>query len=192
MHEARHFDDWNLTDKWNIRCDTLAEHNDDEMQEELRMDIFKDDYGLDAAGDDEETSEQKRSKTESEDDAAGEPVQKCPADLARYRFCAKFDFGVVEGMMRIYAPTSAQCPNWGSISGNTTFELRWRGRDTCEGEILGEALEHVRSMTFSEVGTKVEGTSYCPSLGGSLPFTGTKVAHARGQKLSSVRLNGRL
>lgn len=44
----------------------------------------------------------------------------------------------------------------------------------------------VRSVTFSEVGTKVEGTLYCPSLGGLIPFTGTKIAHGRGQKLSSA------
>lgn len=185
VQEARQLDDLDITGKWNVLCDALAEHNDDEAQEKLHMEILKDDYRLDAAGDDEETSEDECPENGSEDDADGKPVQECPADLTRPRFCARFDFGVIEGMMRICPPTSARCPNWRSISENPTFELRWRGRDTGEGEILVEALEHVRSMTFSEVGTKVEGTLYCPSLGGSLPFTGTKVAHGRGQELSS-------
>lgn len=30
MHEARQFDDWDLTGKWNVQCDALADHNDDE------------------------------------------------------------------------------------------------------------------------------------------------------------------
>lgn len=185
IHEARQLDDWDLTGRWNVRCDALAEHNDDETQEKLTMEIFKDDYRLDAAGDDEETSENGLSENEDEEDTDGEPVQECPADLLRPRFCSRFDFGVIDGMMRIYPPTSAQCPHWKSISENPTFESRWRGRDTGEGEILVEALKYVRSMTFSEAGTKVEGTLHCPSLGGSLPFTGTKLAHGRGQKLSS-------
>ncbi|GAB7334192.1 hypothetical protein MBLNU13_g06252t1 [Cladosporium sp. NU13] len=125
--------------------------------------IFKVDYRLDAAGDDEKTSGDECSENESEDDADGEPVQECPANLMRPRVCARFDFVVLEGMMRIYPPTSAQCPNWRSISVNPTFELRWRGRDTGEGEILVEALEHIRDMTFSEVGTKLEGTLHSPS-----------------------------
>ena len=185
IREAMYLDDWDLTGKWNVQCDALAEQYDEETPEKLHMEIFKDDYRLDAAGDDEETSEDEGSENEDERDADGEPVQECPADLIRPRFCARFDFGRLEGMMRIYPQTSAQCPNWRSISENPTFKLRWRGRDTGEGEIMGEALEHVRSMTFSEVGTKVEGTLYCPSMGGSFPFTGTKVAHGRGQKLSS-------
>ena len=149
------------------------------------MEVFKDDYRLDAAGDDEETSDDARSENKSEDDADGERVRECSADLIRPRFCARFDFGVVEVMMRIYPPTSAQCPRWRSIRENPTFALRWRGRDTGEGEILVEALEHASRMTFSEVGTKVEGMLQCLSLGGTLPFTGTKLAHGRGQKQSS-------
>ena len=63
------------------------------------------------------------------------------------------------------------------------FELRWRGRDTGEGEILAELPEHVCKLTFSEVGTKLEGMFEYPTPGGLFPFTGTKVAHGRGQKL---------
>lgn len=186
VQEARQFDDWDITGKWNVQCDALAKYNDDETQQKLHMEIFKDDYRLDAAGDDQETSEDERSENDDEEeDADGEPVQECPADLSRPRFCARFIFGVLEGVMRIYPLTSEQCPSWRSISDNPTFELRWRGRDTGEGEILVEALEHVQSVTFSEVGTKVEGTLHCPSLGGPLPFTGTKIAHGRGQKSSS-------
>ena len=87
--------------------------------------------------------------------------------------------------MRIYPRTSAQRSDRRSISENPTFELRWRGRDTGEGEIVVEALQHVRSITFSEFGTYAEGTLHCPSMGGSFPFAGTKVAHGKGQKLSS-------
>lgn len=186
VQEARQFDDWDITGKWNFQCDALAEYNDDETQQELHMEIFKDDYRLDAAGDDQDASEDERSENDDDaEDAAGEPVQECPAGLTRPRFCARFNFGVLEGVMRICPPTSEHCPNWRSISENPTFELRWRGRDTGEGEILVEALEQVGSVTFGEVGTKVEGTLHCPSLGGSLPFTGTKIAHGKSQKLSS-------
>jgi hypothetical protein len=105
VQEAAQLKDWDLTGKWNVQCDALAEHNDDETQEKLSMEIFNDDYRLDAAGDDEKTSDGKRLGNESEDDADGEPVRECPADLARPRFCARFDFGIVEGVMRIYTPT---------------------------------------------------------------------------------------
>lgn len=57
VQEARHFEDWDLTGKWNIRCDASGDHNDDETQEKLHMEVFMDDYRLDAAGDDEETFE---------------------------------------------------------------------------------------------------------------------------------------
>jgi hypothetical protein len=183
IQETTHLDHWDLTGKWNVQCDALAEYNDETL-EKLRMEIFQYDYRLDAAGDDEETSGHDSSEYGDEGDA-DEPVQGRKADSTRPRFCAIFDFGVLEGMMRIYPQTSAQCPTWRSISENPTFELRWRGRDTGEGEILVEALQHVRSITFSEFGTYAEGTLHCPSLGGSLPFTGTKVAHGNGQKLSS-------
>lgn len=178
-------DDWDLTGKWNVQCDALAEDHDEKTLENLTMEIFKDDYRLDAAGDDEETSEDEYSENGDGDDVDGEPVQECPADLIRPRFCARFDFGVLEGLMRICPQTSAQCPDWRSISEDPTFELRWRGRDTGEGEIMVEALQHVRSITFSEFGTYAEGLSHCPSMGGSFPFTGTNVAHGNGQKLSS-------
>lgn len=84
VQEARQFDDWDITGKWNVQCDALAEYNDDETQQKLHMEIFKDDYRLDAAGDDQETSEDERS--EEEEDEEGEPVQECLADLARPRF----------------------------------------------------------------------------------------------------------
>lgn len=185
IQETTQLDDWDLTGKWKVQCDALAEDHDEKTMEKLTMEIFKDDYRLDAAGDDEGTSEDECSENEDGDDTDGEPVQECPADLTCPRFCAGFDFGVLEGMMRIYPQTSTQCPNWRSISENPTFELRWRGRDTGEGEIMVEALRHVRSITFSEFGTYAEGILHCPSMGGSFPFTGTKVAHGNGQELSS-------
>lgn len=48
-----------------------------------------------------------------------------------------------------------------------------------------EIFEYVRSMTFSEFGTKFEGVFNCPTMGDSFPFSGTKVANGRGQELSS-------
>lgn len=181
IEEATLLDDWDLTGKWNVQCDALAEDHDETKLEKLTMEIFKDNYRLNAAGDDLETPEDESSENEDEDDADGEPLQECLADLTRPRFCAQFDFGVLEGMMRIYPQTSAQYPNWKSISQNPTFELRWRGRDTGEGEIMVEALQHVRSITFSEFRTYAEGILRCPSMGDSFPFTGTKVAHGNGQ-----------
>lgn len=94
-------DDWELTGKWNVQCDALAEDHNEENLEKLTMEGFKDRYRLDAAGDDEGTSEDECAEDEDEDDAVGEPAQECPTDLIRPRFCARFDFGVLEGMMRI-------------------------------------------------------------------------------------------
>lgn len=57
VQEATQLNDWDLTGKWNVQCDALGDHNDDETQEKLHMEVFMDDYRLDAAGDDEETFE---------------------------------------------------------------------------------------------------------------------------------------
>ena len=186
MQEAAQFDDWDLTGKWNVQCDALAEHHHyDDVPKKFTMRISMDDYRLDAAGDDEDSTEDEYSETGDGDAADGEPVQESPPDLLRPRFCATFDFDVLEGMMRIYPPTSAQRLHWTSISKNPTFELRWRGRDAGTGEIMPDESEHLRSMTSSEFGTKLEGTLHCPTMDGPFPFTGTKVAHGNGQKLSS-------
>ena len=122
MQEVAQFDDWDLTGKWNVQCDALAEHHHyDDVPKKFTMRISMDDYRLDAAGDDEDTAEDEYSETGDRDSADGEPEQESPADLMRPRFCATFDFDVLEGMMRIYPPTSAQRVHWTSISENPTF-----------------------------------------------------------------------
>lgn len=108
MDEAIQMDDCDLTGEGEVQCDGLDEYQM-EPPPKLNMEIFKDDYRLDAAGDDDTDSEDGDSET-GDEDHEDEPMQECEADRMRPRFCARFDFGVLAGIMRIYPPSSAQCP----------------------------------------------------------------------------------
>lgn len=164
------------------------------------MEIFKDDYKINAVEVDE-------AESDSEDDFPRKdsggvigfqyrycsperrvrtaPVPESAADSQRSRYCARFYFGVVEGFMRIYpSPSSLE---WTAVKDNPIFQFRWRGRETGEGRIPTEALGYApRSMTFSDSGLKVAGLFNCPYISGVLRFTGTKTSHRRGQTLSSA------
>jgi hypothetical protein len=73
------------------------------------------------------------------------------------------------------------------VKDSPTFQLRWRGRETGEGQIQTEALgDAPRSMTRSDSGLKVEAMFDCLYISGVLRFTGTKTSHRRGQTLSSA------
>lgn len=129
------------------------------------MEIFKDDYKLKSV-------------------CSGEAVSE---DSRRPRYCARFYFGVVKGIMRIYPLSSTpSSPEWTTVKDNPIFQFRWRGRETGEDQIQLEALEYQpRNITFSDSGTTVEGVFDCPYISGGLRFTGTKKSHGRGQTLSS-------
>jgi hypothetical protein len=190
--EAKAAQDWNLTGLWTVHCNELACYSS-ERPERLTMEIFKDDFNLnDVCGEDVE-SEARESyyahygeygyRNTDERPARPKPKEESAAELQRPRFCAKFNFAVVEGIMRIYPLSSAA--NWTTIQGNPTFEYRWRGRETGESEIQNGAQDYLQKMTFSDYGTKFEGVFHC-TYTGPLRITGTKTAHGRGQVHSSA------
>lgn len=191
--EASKQADWDLTGQWVVQCHELATYRT-MSPERLSLTIYKDDYQLDAVCEDEPDSEEDeygpggyRYGVSPTVEQKPIPQKDSPSDQQRPRLCAKFNFGVIEGIMRIYPPLSARSnADWTGIKQNPTFEYRWRGMDTGEGQIQLEALEFVRSMTFSEHGTKFEGLFDCPFVGGPLQITGLKISHGRGQKLSSA------
>jgi hypothetical protein len=171
------------------------------------MEVFRDDYKLNPVCIDEPSSDSEEDEP-SRDYIGGvigsqyyyghpqperrvrtAPIPESAADSRRPRYCAKFHFGVVEGIMRIYPSGSTPSSlEWTTVKNNPTFQFRWRGRDTGEGQIQLEALEFSsRNMTFSDSGLKVEGVFDCPYISGGLRFTGTKTSHGRDQKLSSAR-----
>ena len=193
--EAKANDDWDLTGKWTIHCDELSQFRDGpECSEKLRMEIFRDDYKLNAVCVDE-------AESDSEDHYSREyhgnskrrgraaPGPESAADSRRPRYCAKFSFGVVKGIMRIYPSSSTpSSPEWTTVKDHPTFQFRWRGRETGEGQIELEALAYQpRSITFSDSGLKLEGMFDCPYISGPLRFTGTKKSHGKGQTLSSAK-----
>ena len=166
LDQAKSNDDWDLTGKWTIHCDELSRYSSGpECPEKLRMEISKDDYKLKSV-------------------CSGEAVSE---DSRRPRYCARFYFGVVKGIMRIYPLSSTpSSPEWTTVKDNPIFQFRWRGRETGEDQIQLEALEYQpRNITFSDSGTTVEGVFDCPYISGGLRFTGTKKSHGRGQTLSS-------
>lgn len=167
LDQAKANDDWDLTGKWTMYCDELAQYSSGpELPEKLHMEIFRDDYKLKSV-------------------CVGEAPSEDPR---RPRYCAIFHFGVVEGIMRIYPSDSTpSSPEWTTVKDNPIFLFRWRGRETGEGEIQLEALEYQpRSIKFSDSGTMVEGVFDCPYISGELRFTGTKKSHGKGQALSSA------
>jgi hypothetical protein len=196
--QASSNDDWDLTGKWIICCDQLSQYRTGpDHPEKLHMEIFKDDYKLNAVRVDEAESDSEDGEDygrvlgcpgyygNPERRMRTAPVPESVADSRRPRYCARFHFGVVEGVMRIYPRSSSR--EWTAVKDNPTFELRWRGRETGEGEIQTEALEYpARTITFSNVGIKFEGLFDCPYISGVLRFTGTKTTHGRGQTLSSA------
>jgi hypothetical protein len=66
LDQTKADDDWDLTGKWTIHCDELAQHsNSPEQPEKLHMEISKDDYKLNAVNVDE-------AESDSEDDPSRE------------------------------------------------------------------------------------------------------------------------
>jgi hypothetical protein len=121
LDQAKTNDDWDLTGKWSIRCDELSQYRTGpERPERLGMEVFRDDYKLNAVCIDEPSSDSEEDEP-SRDYIGGvigsqyyyghpqperrvrtAPIPESAADSRRPRYCAKFHFGVVEGIMRIY------------------------------------------------------------------------------------------
>jgi hypothetical protein len=142
LNEARTNDDWDLTGKWIIHCDELADYSaGSNSPAKLRMEIFKDDYKLNAVCADETDPDSEDEYSceddgDSKTDARAAPIPGSATDSQRPLYGAQFDFGVVEGVTRIYPSRSTSAfPECTAVKNNPTFDYRWRGRETGEGEI---------------------------------------------------------
>jgi hypothetical protein len=106
LNEAKTNDDWDLTGDWTVHCDPLAQYSS-EQREDLHMQIFKDDYKLDAVCADKADSEDEYYEDEDDNRPADDGSKpESATDSRRPRYCAKFSFGVVESTMRIYPLSS--------------------------------------------------------------------------------------
>lgn len=82
-----------------------------------------------------------------------------PNDANIPRFYAAFDFGYMQGHMRLYPPVAVR-PNAGpfSIKDNPTFEYVFRARETGEDRIdLDADSAAPEKLTFGDYGTTFEG-----------------------------------
>lgn len=164
LAEARATEDWDITGKWMVHCDQMATYSSGTPQP-LTMEIFEDTYKLDSVCGDVYGEED----SYGEEDPAAVKKRKEPENAAaaqHRRFNAKFDFAVIEGIMRIYPPASTvkHSPPL-PMKRKPVYEYRWRGRETGESQIEAGAEEHLRTITFSEHGTKLEGVFDCPYSG---------------------------
>ncbi|KPI41997.1 uncharacterized protein AB675_5552 [Cyphellophora attinorum] len=193
--EAKSTADWDLTGEWVVQCQELATYSSKSTPEKLSMEIFLvDDFSLNAVAADEKESEYEYDGYgEEADNSEGDdnvPEAETATDSSLSRFCARFHFGVFEGIMRICptAATRARAASGisSSIKYNPTYEYRTRMRGA-DGQILIEADRYpARGMKFSDHGTKLEGDFDCPYMKGLLHFTGFKVKHGHGRQGSSA------
>lgn len=162
VDEAKRQEDWDLTGSWYVQCTELANYSS-HQPETLSMEIYQDDYGL--------------------NDVRGLSRQNGTVPFPR--FCATFEFGIVEGVMRIYPPESSRSSTVPfKVSSNPRFEYIWRGRETGEGEIQTTADAKVFPITFGLHGTTFEGTFECEYLQG-VKIVGRKVSHGHGRRMGS-------
>lgn len=162
-----------------FRFDKMCEDDEDGVPEEEEMDDADDEIDEEAYDpwDDEEIEnfpwgQQSHSK---------KPAEK-NAHLPR--FCAKFHFAVVEGVMRIVPPESTrqQFPKTFLIKNNRCFEYIWRGRETGEGEIqIPDEKPKMENIEFIDHATMLRGVFECPFMEDQCHFTGVKLTHGRGK-----------
>lgn len=195
LAEATQMEDWDLTGEWVVKCDTLANYFSN-TPAKLSMTIYRDDFDISNPTKDEGTSDDEEQEPaiargrSAQYSHRAQPLQhhSAPALLnnpALPRFCAKFDFAVTEGIMRIY-PQSAGSTKKYQIKENPGFNYVWRGRETGESEIQLGSDKKVHRITFGDYGTTFRGSYKCPFISGEQAISGRKVAHGRGQKRSSM------
>lgn len=185
INEARRQDDWDLTGSWSIKCTELATFSD-ETRARLFMEVFVDDYDLnDVRGPDDQSGDEEDHDEEEVIDQQRPRAAVTSRDTHIPRYCANFNFGVIEGVMRIYPPAASRSNTAPfKISSDSNFEYIWRGRETGESKIQTTADEHVLPITFGDHGTTFEGTFHCEFLR-PVRIVGQKVSHGRGRKMSS-------
>ena len=190
LAEAKKMKDWDLTGSWTVHCDELAEYRDDPPAE-LTMEIYRDEYRLDDVRDangmnEDDYYDARYDLTSEEEEGKRQADANIVMDLPHIpRYYARFEFGVVEGTMRIFPPESARTKTATfKVSSNPRFEYVWRGRELGEGEIQTTADEKVLAITFGDHGTTFEGSFECEYVR-PVKIVGKKTAHGHGRKGNS-------
>ncbi|SMR49803.1 unnamed protein product [Zymoseptoria tritici ST99CH_3D1] len=195
LREAAELADWDITGSWTVECDVLATHMS-EVPAELTMNIFRDDFRLrdprDLNGRNADDEYEHRYDFEDEDEAENENADGSSDDEEKTmdepqmpRYCAEFNFDIVEGVMRIYPSVEARrSPSAFEVKRQPSFKYIWRGRETGESQIHVNSDETVYGIVFKD-----GGTSFHATFGGDfikpVELIGTKVVHGRGQDKSS-------
>lgn len=204
--EAKQNPDWDITGKWVVECNELAEYSEGpDRKAALSMEIWRDDFSL------ENVRKEEFSDDEREDEEGGygyghgsgaghvyqdppwsRPAAQAPPPPPRNdahipRFHATFDFGPVEGSMRIFPPSSNRRANSPFIvKEDPAFQYVWRGRETGEGVIQLETNDYdPGEITFANYGMTFEGRFRCPYISGLVTIKGRKTSHGRGEQRSS-------
>lgn len=198
LSEAMRMEDWDLTGEWVLKCDALATYSSN-TPARLSMTIYRDDFDISNPAKDEPRSDDEEDEFDSAPlgyaqyayaaRAPPRPVAAAPTrnpDPTIPRFCAEFNFAVIEGIMRLYPQNAGSSKNY-KIKDRPAFDYVWRGRETGESVIQLEAEGMVHHITFGNHGTSFEGTYKCPYIAGELAISGIKVSHGRRQKLSSAQ-----
>ncbi|KAK3720556.1 hypothetical protein LTR37_003605 [Vermiconidia calcicola] len=100
-------------------------------------------------------------------------------DKGHHKYCAEFDFGIIEGVMRINALGKTK-----HNAGRQT-QYVWRGRETGEGEIQLGSDEASQSITFHGYGTSLKGSFKCDYLE-LVEFSGLKISESGGHSKSGA------
>lgn len=93
---------------------------------------------------------------------------------AKDKFCAEFDFNVVEGVMRIISPDPSESQK------PCRMLYQWRGHDPDTEELEHSSDARDWPITFGQHGTKVTGAFSCAY--GTYNFNGVKVREGRRQR----------
>ncbi|KAK4612511.1 hypothetical protein CLAFUR0_13192 [Fulvia fulva] len=146
LADAMRMPDWDPTGTWSIRCEKLSTYMYGRgAPQKSTMQIWRDDFRFDKMCEDDEDGVPEEEEMDDADDEIDEEAydpwddeeienfpwgqqshSKKPAEKNAHlpRFCAKFHFAVVEGVMRIVPPESTrqQFPKTFLIKNNRCFE----------------------------------------------------------------------
>ncbi|KAK4496922.1 hypothetical protein PRZ48_011371 [Zasmidium cellare] len=189
MSEAKQAADWDLTGSWVVECHELAEYSEGpDRPAKLSMQIWRDDFSLQDVREEEphSSSEEEDEDEEEEERRDHKAPAPRPNDTHIPRFHASFNFGPVEGIMRIYPPsTPPQGPF--KIKSHPTFVYVHRCRETGEGEIQLETDDYAPGeITFSDYGLSFKAKFKCPFIAVVLEIRGRKTAQGSGGVRSSL------
>lgn len=185
LAKAKEMDDWDLTGSWSVQCTELATYSTGQP-EKLSMEVYLDDPNPRGSDRDSEDQYDSYDECEGREQTLPGSAAVMENDANSPRYCAKFNFAVVEGVMRIYSPprsSRSKTTPW-SVKANPRFHYIWRGRETGESQIQTNSDEEVYTITFGNHGTTFEGVFHCPFMR-PLKIVGRKTTHGHGRKLNS-------